>query len=170
MSLTIKSIMSAKKGNLIDDEDEDDTARHIHRVWLLPLEWVYACLEAEELLPEADWDLEFSLEAEREKRAQELVLERKLNCGQSKFARGERKRLEREAEIRRTVKEFEALEKLEENERAEESSAAVASAIAASSAQSIQDAQRRCSFFFSSASSLFFPSSTDTYICHSFCY
>ncbi|KAL8286191.1 hypothetical protein RQP46_004679 [Phenoliferia psychrophenolica] len=77
------------------------------RIWMLPLEWLIDSIEAGEMQPEEDYDVEFNAELQREERRQQLAAERKRNGGVSKFGKGGRKMAEAAKRHAAAIKEYE---------------------------------------------------------------
>ena len=99
-SLILKKIIAANAANFAETED------HQFRVWILPLEYVLSSLELEELLDPEENDLELTVAHMRQARADELAEERKANGGKSKYAPGERKKIENEKKAKALEKQY----------------------------------------------------------------
>lgn len=86
--------MILKKIILANKENFEATEDHQYRVWILPLEYLTSSIELEEQLDPEENDLELTVAHVRQRRAEELAEERKANGGKSKYAPGERKKIE----------------------------------------------------------------------------
>lgn len=115
-SLVIKKIILANAANYAE------TDSHEYRVWILPLEYVLSSIELEELLDPEENDLELTVAQARIERAEALLAERKANGGKSKYAPGERKKVEgarkaklaeEQMERERKMAEVEAVQRIE---------------------------------------------------------
>ncbi|BGP12509.1 hypothetical protein JCM10213v2_000426 [Rhodosporidiobolus nylandii] len=103
--LLIDVLLKANEANRTPEDPNKD------RVWLLPLDWVKASIEKQELQPEADYDYDRTDEEKKRERAKELAEERRQNDGKSKYAPGERRRVESEKEMQKEMAREVALER-----------------------------------------------------------
>ncbi|GAA5865086.1 hypothetical protein JCM1840_005734 [Sporobolomyces johnsonii] len=103
---TIEQILKANKENATESDDD------CGRVWLMPLEWVQESIEKGKKLKEVEYDFQRTNETKRAERAAELAAERRRNAGKSKYARGERRQVERANELKRALAEQKRLEQL----------------------------------------------------------
>ncbi|GAA6032027.1 hypothetical protein JCM8097_003394 [Rhodosporidiobolus ruineniae] len=102
--------------NIIATNEENRTAANEdhNRVWLLPIEWLYKCVEQKKRLKERKYDFERSDAFEKDKRQaarkEELAAERS-GKKKGRYRRGERQRVERELQLMREVQEMAKQEK-----------------------------------------------------------
>ncbi|BGP12508.1 hypothetical protein JCM10213_006926 [Rhodosporidiobolus nylandii] len=105
--LTVKSVIK------VNEENRTEADKDYNRVWLMPIEWLQACLEQKQRLPERKWDYERAGEAEKKdkstKRKKQLDAERRANKGKSKYGRGERKAQEAQRALQQELKDEEKL-------------------------------------------------------------
>ncbi|KPV78187.1 uncharacterized protein RHOBADRAFT_40731 [Rhodotorula graminis WP1] len=95
--LTIRAIIAANEDNRSEENENQN------RVWLLPLEWLETSVEEGRKLSEVEHDFERTADVRAAERAKQIREETKALGGKSRFARGERKRYEREQAFKKEV-------------------------------------------------------------------